>query len=365
LEVIVKFPCSSGTARALAAVALILALAAAPSAAGKTYHCYFGNTHSHTSYSDGGKSTPAEHFREAKAAGYDFYAVTDHALSKYPNFTARSYEDTKRQADRFTDSTFVGISGFEFSENDGPGGKGHLTALNTARYLDATGPKVNIPVFYDWLATQQTTTVATSFNHPGVGGYDGYAYLTDAHRDEITMFEMINSGKLHYDGYLAALGKGWRVAPIAGQDGHGTWRITRSDYRTGVLSSSRTREGIMQAMRARRVYCTWDRNLRLSFSANGSIMGSVIPKPASLYLRVDVYDPDFADAKDRITRIDIIGENGALVESKHFASHTAAWGISVSPKHKYYFVQVYCADKTDGPTAYSAPVWLDEVEQKK
>lgn len=338
---------------------VLLLIYALPSAASETYHCYFRNTHSHTSYSDGAKSTPAEHFREAKAAGYDYYAVTDHALKKYPSFTPQSYRETKRQADLFTDPTFVAIRGFEFSENDGPGGKGHLTALNTAGYLDATGPKASLPVFYDWLATKQTTTVATSYNHPGPGSYDGYAYLTDTRRDEITMFEMINSGKLHYDGYLAALNKGWRVAPIAGQDGHGTWRITRSDYRTGVLALSRTREAIMQAMRARRVYCTWDKNLHLSFSANGNIMGSVIPAPTSLQFRVDVYDPDVTNAKDRITRIDLVGENGTLVATKGFASHTASWSVSVSPDQKYYFLKVYCADKTDGPTAYSAPIWLN------
>ena len=105
----------------------------------EVYHYYFGNTHSHTSYSDGGTSTPAEHFSLAKASGFDFYAVTDHALPKYPNFTPQNYEETKRQADIFTDTAFVGIAGFEYSENDGSAGTGHLNALNTASYLDATG----------------------------------------------------------------------------------------------------------------------------------------------------------------------------------------------------------------------------------
>lgn len=349
------------SAAVLFTLLLVLMLSIASVEAGDVYHCYFGNTHSHTSYSDGGNSTPAEHFSQAKAAGFDFYAVTDHALKKYPNFTAQSYEETKRQADIFTDSEFVAIVGFEFSENDGPGGKGHLTALNTAGYLDATGPDVNLPVFYDWLASKQTTTVATSYNHAGPTQYDSYAYLNDARRDPVSMFEMINSGKLRYDGYIAALAKGWRVAPIAGQDGHGTFRITKHAYRTGVLAASLSRENIMQAMRARRVYCTWDKNLNLSFSANGHIMGSAIPKPTSLDFRVNVYDPDVSDPKDCITRIEIVGENGVMVESKDFSAHTASWSISLSPEHKYYFLKVYCADKTDGPTAYSAPIWTEGV----
>jgi len=345
------------TTRLIVCLLLALAFTCVPAQAGDVYHCYFGNTHSHTSFSDGAKSTPQEHFSQAKAAGFDFYAVTDHALKKYPNFTPQSYEETKRQADLFTDSKFVGICGFEFSENDGPGGKGHLTALNTTSYLDATGPTVNLPVFYDWL-TRQTNTVATSFNHPGPASYESYAYLNDARRDEITMFELINSGKLRYPGYLAALEKGWRVAPIAGQDGHGTWRIARHDYRTGVLATSLTRENLMQAMRARRVYCTWDKNLRVFFSVNGSPMGSVLAKPASLDVRIDVYDPDTGSAGDRITKVEIVGDKDVLVKSREFSSHTAAWSLTLQPKHSYYFLKIYCADKKDGPTAYSAPIWI-------
>lgn len=353
--------CPTRVARILAIAVLTFALAGGAVLAADTYHFYFGNTHSHTSYSDGGTSTPAEHFSMAKAAGYDFYAVTNHALKKYPNFTPDTYKETKHQADIFTDSKFVAITGFEFSENDGPKGKGHLTALNTVGYLDATGPKVNLSVFYDWLLKDQSTTVAAAFNHPSPKSYDSFGYLNNAHRDAVTMYEVINSGKLHYPGFLAALKKGWRVAPIAGEDGHGTGRIKKCDYRTGVLATSLTRENLLQAMRARRVYCTWDKDLQLSFSANGSIMGFVIAKPTALNLHIVADDPDTTDANDHITKIEIIGEDGVIVESKDFSAHTATWDLTLSPKYKYYFVQVYCADKTDGPTAYSAPIWIEGI----
>ena len=339
-------------------VLITLILLAGTSAQAEVYHHYFGNTHAHSHFSDG-KENPSDHFRKAKAAGYDFYAVTDHALAKYKGYTPENYETTKREADEATDSTFVGIAGFEFSENDGPDGRGHLTALNTATTLDATGPKVAFPVFYDWLVTNQSTTVAASFNHPGKDTFGSYSYLTPARRDGVTMFEMINSGKPHYDGFLAALNKGWRVAPIGAQDGHGTWPITNHLYRTGVLAPSLTRKNILQAIRARRVYCTWDSNLQVTFRANGEIMGSVLTKPSRLSFSIRVTDPDMKDANDHITRIEIVGENGVLVGAKDFSKHTVTWNPTFSPEHKYYFVKVYSADKTDGPTAYSAPIWIE------
>jgi len=343
----------------LGAFAALIALLSCAPALAEDYNCYFGNTHAHTTYSDG-KQMPSDHYSMAKAAGYDFYAITNHALAKYKGFTQESYEATKKEADKFTDAAFVAICGFEFSENDGPGGTGHLCALNTTGYLDATGNEVNLPVFYDWL-TKQKTTVAASFNHPGVNTYDSYGYLTASRREEVQMYEVINSGKPHYEGFIAALEKGWRVAPIAAEDGHGTGRI-KDTYRTGVLATSLTRENLMQAMRARRVYCTWDKNLRLQFIANGRIMGSVLASPTSLEFTVIVSDPDTSDAGDAIAKIEIVGKKGAAVASKEFASHEVKWTTTCEPKDDYYFVKVYTADKTDGPTAYSAPIWIEKAQ---
>ncbi len=345
------------TRRAL--IALIILLLTAASAQAEIYHHYFGSTHAHSRFSDG-KENPADHFRLAKAAGYDFYAITDHALARLKGYTPENYETTKREADEATDSSFIAIAGFEFSENDGPDGRGHLNALNTATTLDATGPKVTFPVFYDWLVTEQSTKVAASFNHPGKDTYNSYGYLTPARRDCVTMFELFSgNSNARTEAYLAALNKGWRLAPIASLDAHGTQMIAQKQYRTGVLAPSLTRESIMQAMRTRRVYATWDRNLRLTFRANGEIMGSVIREAANITCSIRITDPDTRDAKDLITRIEFVGENGKVCRTKEFSTHTASWNFALVPTQKYYFVQVYCADKTDGPTAYSSPIWIE------
>ena len=344
----------------LMVVLLILVASGASVQATEAYHHYFGNTHSHTVCSDG-SGTAAESFALAKSTGLNFYAVTDHALAKYAGFTAASYEETKHQADVYTDAGFVGIAGFEFSENDGPNGTGHCNVLNSAGYLDATGSSVSLPTLYDWLVNNQRTTVAASFNHAGTTSHNSFGYLTTARRNPMSMFEVINSGNLHYSGFIEALKKSWRVAPIAALDNHGPWRITNHFYRTGVLATSLTREAILDAMRARRVYCTWDKNLRLTLTANGSIMGSVLSKPSALAFCVGVADPDTGSANDRITRIEIVGENDVVVASSSFLSHAVTWNVARTPQYKYYYAKVYAADKTDGPTAYSAPIWIDNT----
>lgn len=341
----------------MAAFIALIILSASGEAA--VYHHYFGSTHAHSRFSDG-KENPADHFRLAKAAGYDFYAVTDHALKKYKGYTPENYAITIREAEEGTDSTFVAIAGFEFSQNGGPDGRGHLNALNTTATLDATAPSVTFPVFYDWLVTRQSTTVAASFNHPGPNTYNNYGYLTPERRDCVTMFELFSgNSKARSEAYLAALNKGWRLAPIASLDAHGTQMIAQKQYRTGVLAPSLTRENILQAMRARRVYATWDSNLRLTFRANGEIMGSVLDSPTSLWFAVRVTDPNIRDAGDRITKLELLGENGKVLLSNSFSAHTVSWNLALTPTQKYYFIQIYTTDKTDGPTAYSAPIWIE------
>ncbi len=330
-----------------------MAAATASAQSQPAYQHYFGNTHSHTSYSDGG-GTPADHYRLAKQYGYHFYAITDH--SQYAAVPA-NYGETKKQADAYTDSTFVGIYGFEFSENDGPGGTGHLNALNTATTLSAAGSTVNLPYFYDWLVNQ-TNTVAATFNHPSATTYNSFGYLTDARRERVTMLEYFNGGSPHYPAFLAALEKGWRVSPVLGLDNHGL--PPSGGGRTGVLATSLTRENILQAMRARRTYATLDKNLRLTFKVNGQIMGSVLYGPTSLNMEVAVSDPDTGVAGDKITKLEVLGNNGALMASKTFDAHSVTWYPAFgSVTQKYYFARVYTAGKTDGPTACSAPVWID------
>ena len=364
------------TLRRLASYAIVACLPAT-SAVGQESPCgaapivykhYFGDTHSHTQYSDGAMygnakpNVPADHFELAKETGHDFYAVTDHALKKYPDFTSESYEDTKRQADLFTDETFVGIAGFEFSENDGPDGRGHMNAYNTTSYLDATGPNVGIETFYDWLAKEQRSTVVASFNHPKAGSYNNFAYLTPKRRELVTMFEVVNGGRANYKTFLAALNRGWRVAPIAATDTHGLWRIPRHFYRTGVLAPELTREEILKAMRERRIYATFDQNLRLTMWAGDKIMGSVLEGKGveMLQFKIEVTDPDESNADDRITRMELVGKDGAVLAGQDFDDHHVTWAPSAAADQPYYFVLVYAADKTDGPTAYSAPVWLEK-----
>jgi hypothetical protein len=91
---------------------------------------------------------PSVHFALAKQNGYDFYLTSDHSQEaglQPPGPTNPKWMAIKREAAEATTATFVGIAGYEHSENDDPGGVGHINVFNTDSYLNAVAPGVDLP----------------------------------------------------------------------------------------------------------------------------------------------------------------------------------------------------------------------------
>lgn len=336
-----------------------------------TYHFYCGNTHAHSSYTmthgeqvksgDASKNgLPAEHHRRAKEAGYDFYATTDHSQEipfEPTSPTNPAWVATKQQAMDATDSTYVGLAGYEHSENNGPDGKGHYNVINSPEYIDALEKGIGVQQFYTWLKTQSNAVV--SFNHPAPDSYNAFAYRDPEVTDIITLLEVINSNKnIHYPAFVAALDNGWKVAPVAGNDNHGFWGITRHTARTVVLAKARTREGIIEALKNRRAYATLDTNLQAKYSVNAAIMGSTLNSPSTFKFVVNIDDPDTTDEKNKITKIDIVTDKGAIVQTHTPTSaHSVAWTPTIeNTLSRYFFIRVWNASSPD-PIAWLAPVW--------
>jgi hypothetical protein len=326
-----------------------------------TYKAYSGNTHSHTSYtsSHGAQDGyPDAHHALAKSSGYDFYVTTDHSQEVAfdpTSATNPAWVDTKQQAINATDSTYVGFWGYEHSENNGPDGTGHINVINSPAYLDALESGVGIQSLYSWLKTQ-SNAVAT-FNHPGPDSYNSFAYRDAEITNIITMLEVINSNdNIHYAGWLAALEKGWKVSPVCGNDNHGLWGITNHTSRTFVVATAHTRAALLDAMKNRRTYAALDDNIQIKYTVNGAIMGSTLSNPSTFNFAITVSDPD---AGDRISKIEILKDNGVLVQAHTLATPQASvsWNPTINDTtSKYFFLRVYNEGGTT-PMAWVAPTW--------
>jgi hypothetical protein len=315
---------------------------------------------------------PSEHFRRARAAGYDFYAITDH--SQEAGFQPVSENNpawlkVKQEAAAATGPDFVAVAGYEHSENDGPGGEGHLNVFNTSGMLNALAPGVDLPAFYEWLESAPPNgdgPVVAAFNHPAPDQYHSFAYRTPKVTDILTLLEVINGNdKIHYQAFVNALDKGWKVSPICGNDNHGYSGITRQTSRTFVLAMAKTKAAILEAMKNRRTYASLDSNIQCRYTVNGRPMGSTLNRPPVLRFDILITDPD-ANPKDNITRIDIVTDGGVVVQT-HFPTpaNSVRWTPEIHDSMaRYYFVRVWNAGGGDAPgadpanpVAWLAPVW--------
>jgi len=325
------------------------------------YNLYFGDLHSHTSYSDAWEGTPWDAYKSAIDAGADFMAVTDHVSlwNAYSGLTMDSEEwaDTLAAANYYTSKKFVAMAGYEAWL------LGHLGEINVfnVRELppnEQLGYRFDrLPDFYDWLASQGATG---QFNHPYymTDNFQDYSNYTKARDNAMNIIEVWNSRVIE-DSYIMALDAGWHVMPSANSDTHNPDWIAGYEERTVLLAPSLTPNDLYAAMNACRGYATLDKNLQIRYTLNGAVMGSVL-SPASAYtVSVSISDPD--GQADAIKLIEIVSDGGAVVASKSTNSATVEWTTTLtSTSASYFYLRVTTASDlsgVEGVTAWTAPVW--------
>ncbi len=308
---------------------------------------FWGDLHAHTTASDG-SGPPRMAFATARAAGLHFFSVTDH--DHY--LTTEEWNEIGSAAnDATVDNAFIALRGFEYTHAS----KGHLNVFNTATWINHTDAAYDtLAEFYAWLGTQPSALA--QFNHPDPrygGDFDHFAYNAAA-SNNLALVEVGNNANtyLRFEAQLpAALNQRWRVAPSNNSDHHGTSWGSDSSHRTGVLAPTLTRDHLLDALRARRVFATEDANLALALQSNATWMGGTLPAQSNLDFTVTASDPDPEPLQL------FLYDNGNLVRSQAFANSNVTWNVSVpGGTSHYYFAR---AQQADGDLAFTAPIWTD------
>ena len=327
----------------------------------------FGQLHAHTADSDG-VGTVAEAYAQAKMAGLDFFAVTDHSDSfdhdKEGLLTDGSISENwtsgKAAAAAATDEGFVAIYGFEMSWNQG---QGHINTFHTPGFLsrDREGyEKYRDGMEAYWDALLEVPESVSQFNHPGTlyGDFKAFSgYCPEL--DSVLCLIEVGSGagreyQSAYDAYVQALDAGWHLAPTNNHNNH-EGRFGAADTgRTVILAENLTEQSLYDAMKARRVYATEDADLQIYYTLDGAVMGarlraSQVGERAEL--EVKLFDP----TDGALGTVEVIGPAGQVA-----ASAEAAEKLSFSlPIADYYFIRI---TQPDGDLAVTAPVWIRQAD---
>ncbi len=208
-----------------------------------------GNTHTHTTCSDG-KLSPRQVADWYREAGYDFLFLTDHEEKlahpqALPDFVGLSADD------------FLVLPGLEWKLAISNERVAHLVALGTAR----TG--VWRPT---WSLSDATQFALDEGGVPVIGHpyWSGLTYQDIAHVNNVVAVEVFNTvcqvvsakgfARSHWD-YLLA--EGVAIHGVAADDAH--WGRQVPDYGQGwimVKVKEFSQEGILQALRAGHFYAT-------------------------------------------------------------------------------------------------------------
>ena len=337
----------------------------------KKYNLYFGDLHNHTSYSDGAEGyTPWDAYEAAIAAGADFMALTEHVSTSnaYDAWTMDMDEwaDLQAAAAFYTSRKFVAMPAYEFwllANN------GEINVYNTP---EIPGEMFNglerLADFYDWLV-QQPGAIG-QYNHPLYvsDNFKDYSYYNETRDVGMNILEVYND-EFYEDSFIMALDTGWHIMPSSNADTHAADWIAGHELRTVLLAAKLTPDDLYGAMSARRGYATMDKNLRIYYTLNGEIMGTILSEPAPSYTAtIQISDPDAVDGdlNDAVTLIEIVSDGGAVVASLPLdpgaSAETINWTASGLPTDAaYFFVRVSTASNDviglEGVTAWTAPVW--------
>lgn len=381
---------------------VILTLALPGNAADRPF---YGLLHGHTKLSDG-RGTPDEAYKSAKAAGLDFFAVTEHNHEDADGkndakdgivLTSLLYDELKKAAAKNTkDGQFIALYGQEFST---------ISSGNHVNLIDApercTVANGDFKTLYEeWLPAHPTAFI--QFNHPGFSadqspktkikqrnndyGLDDYggdfAALVQASAPHVALIEMIigpafneNTEKQHHDAaherdYRAYLNKGFRLGVSVGQDNHFKNWGSSTAARLGVWANTLTKDGILRALKARRTFATEDENLRVNFTANGAPLGSTAAPTSAgtMPITITIADPDEPEASYRVRLFydDAIGGDlSEAIETIDVEGDQASLPIDHTPDiGGYYFVRVTQDPGGDNPAdAWTSPIWVGEVAE--
>ena len=210
------------------------------------------------------------------------------------------------------------------------------------------------------------------FNHPAEDQFaisdKPLAYTPDG--DEVMVLcEVMNSNAFsqaadesesRHSNFEAACNKllaaGYHLAFSSDQDNHcANWGASYSN-RTGVLLPPDvpfTRDTLLDALRARRVFATMDKSAYVILRANGHLMGERFHNRGPLALQVE-YASSSGHHLDNLTILHAIP--GADAEFSTIA-HAATSELQPSTGEHVYYARLV---QDDGKLLWSAPLWITQ-----
>jgi len=333
----------------------------------------WGDLHGHSNFSDG-TGLPQDYFRYARdVAALDVAALTDHDhwgmqfIDKHPKL----WEEIRTQTRLFHEpGRFVTALGYEWTSWI----HGHRHVLyfsDEGEVHSSLARDTETPAgLWNALRGQDVVTVA----HHSAGGPIpvNWSYAPDPVLEPITEVVSVHGSSEATDSPARiyspvpdnfvrdALDRGYRFGFLGGGDSHdGHPGNAHAAAPTGglaaILSEDLTRQGVLEALRTRRVYATSGPRILLRAALGGTRMGGVFRTDAR-QIRSDLGIRVVGTAP--IQRIDVIRSGAVIEQIPGDGSREMNVVLSVTGLERGAYVYVRVVQQ-DGGLAWSSPVFVE------
>jgi hypothetical protein len=335
---------------------------------------FWGDLHGHTSLSDG-TGTVEDYFIYARdVSALDVVAITDHdhwgvlQLDMFPEF----WEETKTQTRRFHQpGRFVTLLGYEWT-NWIHGHRHVLYFEDEGEIYSSISPEYETPTqLWDALRGKRALT----FAHHSAGGVmpTNWAFPPDPVLEPLTEIVSVHGSSEALDSPVPIydpipgnfvrdiLDRGYRFGFVGSGDGHDghpglAHLVTDTGGLAAIITDTLTRESVLEALRARRVYATNGPRILLRTALDSYHMGALIPKPEAGSYNGELFVRVIAEAP--LERVDLI-RSGKLVDSipiDGLLEITLSQKIKDLVSGEYLYVR---AVQEDTGAAWSSPIYVE------
>ncbi|MFP8881536.1 MAG: CehA/McbA family metallohydrolase [Myxococcota bacterium] len=334
----------------------------------------WADLHGHSSLSDG-TGTPEDYFLYARdVAALDVVALTDHdhwgilPLDDHAEF----WEEIQQQTRRFhAPGSFVTLLGYEWTSWL----HGHRHVLyfeDEGVVYSSIDPAYETPTqLWNALRGKPALTlahhsaggpIATNWNFPPDPILEPVTEIVSVHGSSEAADSPIPIYSPQQGNFVRdVLDRGFRFGFVGSGDSHdGHPGLAHLGSPTGglaaILSENLTRESVLEAIRARRVYATSGPRIILRVALDQYRMGTTIPAPGSEGYSGDLFVQVLGT--EPLDRIDLI-RSGTVVDSMpadNLLDITLQRSIEALHSGEYLYVR---AVQVDHAAAWSSPIYVD------
>ncbi|MCC6156521.1 MAG: DUF3604 domain-containing protein [Deltaproteobacteria bacterium] len=355
----------------------------------------WGDPHSHTGYSDGFTTeTPGGAYRYARDTAFlDFAAVTDHVEAIWGCAMSHDqWESLMESAETWNaPGRFVAFAGYEWTASFPFGGvkseaEGHAHLLFPGRAVrcGSNQPEcATLDGLLDFMRPHQPVVIrhhtcanwAPAVFSGRVDSQTPVVEVTSSHGNCECVScpgRMPESSMDPKNDVRTALLSGPHYGLVGGSDNHNARPGSTNYFRklplildTGgitALSARRfDREGILEALRARRTYATTGARIVVEFTAGETSMGGVLPAGAEAKGRFTVHGTNVIGAAT-VFRGDLDDQSIRVVtaEVPGVLDFEAEWRDPSPPARGFYYLRV---EQVDGEMAWTSPIRIGPVDQ--